>query len=690
MPQPLLIPQPYQIASRDGSFTLDHATRILLHSEASAETRFAAYDLTQWVERVTGLPPAIETAGDATPTVNTIALRLEATDADSGNLGPEGYHLTIDPNSVTISASGEAGLFYGVQTLAQVLRTCGRVLPALAITDKPVLAQRGLMLDISRARVPTVDFLKRLISRLAHFKINQFQLYTEHTFLVKSRREFGEAMGALTPEEIVELDGYCQARHIELVPNFQSFGHQRHLLSLPEYEHLAETPWKWTLTPAREETYQMLDEVYTALLPLFASSQFNIDCDETYDHGLGQSKSLAAERGKAQLYLDHILRLRDLAGQHGKRIQMWADILFDHPELIPAVPDDITLLDWRYEDQPSYPTVEAIAKAGRRFMVCPGTSSWNAPFPRLSNALGNIQGYVRAGIEHGAMGMLNTDWGDHGHYQQPSGSFYPYVFGAETGWTGAKTSPADFDVKVGPLLFGDWSGRVVNAVHGLARMIEHPAFLKPNRSEVAYALFDDPLAGKLVETPPAVVAELRAAAEEAAAAFASLDDEQMRTELSFVAYQVAFVADKLATSYALRAAIRNGANSLLPFADQLARQREQLAAMRAEFERLWLANSKRSEIQKNLDYYDGALARYDQAIAWLRAGHRDLATYSAEDYLTLWDSGEKETLELMDMVGFEALPPPLQRWMKLVLARKERQAAERAARERQGASGTSV
>ena len=682
MPQPLFIPQPYQIESREGTFTLDSLTRIALHSEASAETRFAASELAQWVRQLTGLEPAVETVAE--DTTNTIILRRqEASDALVSDLGPEGYHLAIEPDTITISASGEAGLFYGVQTLAQILKTCGRGLPALAITDRPVLAQRGLMLDISRARVANVPFLKRLISLLAHYKINQFQLYTEHTFLVNRRREFGEAMGALTPEEVVELDGYCQARHVELVPNFQSFGHQRHLLSLTEYEHLAETPWKWTLSPAREETYELLDEVYGELLPLFASSQFNINCDETYDHGLGQSKSLAAERGKAQLYLDHILRLRDLAAKYGKRIQMWADILFDHPELIPAIPDDITLLDWRYENLPTYPTVEAIEKAGRRFMVCPGTSSWNTLFPRLSNALGNIQGYVRAGIEHGAIGMLNTDWGDHGHYQQPTGSFYPYVFGAETGWTGAKTSPAEFDVKVGPLLFGDWSGRVVNAMHGLARLIEHPAFLKPNRSDIAYALFDDPIAGKLVETAPDVVAELRAAAQEAMAAFASLDDEQMRTELSFTAYQMAFVADKLATSYALRAAIRNGANSLLPFADQLARQREQLVAMRAEFERLWLANSKRSEIQKDLDYYDGVIGRYDQAITWLRAGNRNLSTYSTEDYLTLWDSGEKNTLELLDLVGFEALPPPLQRWMTLVLARKERQAKERQEREQQ-------
>lgn len=655
----IFIPQPSQVVQDEGQFLLDSGTRILIAPEASAETVFTGRDLATWIETVTGLTLPIENgAMPDTVATNTISLLLAG-----GILGGEGYRLTIGEHTIVIEAASEAGLFYGVQTLAQVLKTCGRSLPALSIEDRPALAQRGVMLDVSRARVPRLDALKRVVALLAHYKINQFQLYIEHTYLFSQRRAFGESMGALTGEEMRELDTFCRQRHVELVPNLQSFGHQRHLLNLPEYAHLSETSWKWTLTPAREETYDLLAEMYKEFLPNFSSTQFNVDCDETWDHGLGQSKPLADQLGKGRVYLNHLLRLREMAAQYGKTIQVWADIVLDHPELIPEIPSDVTLLDWRYEDQPSYPTVETLAQTGHKFMVCPGVSTWNTLFPRLDNAIGNILGYTRAGIEHGAVGMLNTDWGDYGHYHQPSHAVYGYVFGAETAWTGAKTEADDFDAKVGPLVFGDWSGRVVAAIRQMGKAVEQPELKRPNRSDAMFALYDDPLAGRMAETAPEVFATLATAAQAGLAAFASLADDQQRQELSFTAYQMAFVADKLANSYALRAGIRNGVNSLAPFVTQLKIQRDRLAAMKTEFERLWLAQSKPSEIHVNLQRYDLALSRYDAAIAWLEAGNRILSTYTPDETPILWEEGFKLLMELVDTVGFENLPPLVQGWL---------------------------
>jgi hypothetical protein len=85
--------------------------------------------------------------------------------------------------------------------------------------------------------------------------------------------------------------------------------------------------------------------------------------------------------------------------------------------------------------------------------------------------------------------------------------------------------------------------------------------------------------------------------------------------------------------------------------------------MRVEFERLWLVTSKRSEIQLTLDQYDQALGRYDNALAWLRSGQRDPATYQASKAPIVWQQGFQDLETLVQMVGFENLPPTVQGWL---------------------------
>lgn len=670
MPEPQFIPQPWRVQRRAGEYPLDTDTTLWVAARATPQVRFAAQRLAEAITTATGLTPKLAVAPDSIPLFGLLLGPQDArpdpvtlSEAQAAELGTEGYVLDISPAGAAIAAPTETGLYWGVQTLIQALRTTGRRLPAMRVEDRPALATRGLMLDASRGRVPTLDYLKRLVDLLSSFKMNQFQLYLEHTFEFSRRREFGQQAGAYTAAEMQALDEYARARHVELVPNLQSYGHQRALLSLPEYEHLAETDWRWTLTPANEETYALLDEMYSEFLPNFSSTQFNVDCDESWDHGLGRSKALADERGKGRLYLDHILRLREMAAKHGRRIQVWADILLHYPELLPEIPDDVLLLDWRYENQATYPTVLEIARSGRPFLVCPGVSAWNTIFPRIDNALGNILGYTQAGMAAGAVGMLLTDWGDHGAYAMPAASFYPYAFGAETAWTGGQTSPDTFDAKAGSLLFGDLSGQVVAAVRRTGRAMAQWPLRGPNGSDAIAAVFDDPLAGRLADTSPGAITEMAAAAAQALAAFASLRDAQMRHELSFLAHMLAFAADKLALTRRLRGALADGAETETLVA-ALRTQRTQLAALRAEFESLWLGASKRAEIALSLSYYDTGLARHDAALAWLDAGNRDLATYTPDTTPVLWEVGRSEILGLAEIIGFENLPPEIRGWLR--------------------------
>src|SRR6185437_16241030 len=103
------------------------------------------------------------------------------------------------------------------------------------------LSWRGVMLDISRGKVPTLKTLFHLVDEISTYKINMLQLYTEDTFCSRRHPRIGQGSGALSAEDIVALDLYCRERHIELVPCLQSFGHMRKILELPDYAHLAES-----------------------------------------------------------------------------------------------------------------------------------------------------------------------------------------------------------------------------------------------------------------------------------------------------------------------------------------------------------------------------------------------------------------------------------------------------------------
>ena len=115
---------------------------------------------------------------------------------------PEGYALTISKSGIEISFRETGGLRAATATLRQLLRQYGRRLPCLKIRDWPDFPRRGVMLDISRGRVPKLETLLELAEHLADFKINELQLYTEHTFAYRKYKSVWQSWGALTGEEI--------------------------------------------------------------------------------------------------------------------------------------------------------------------------------------------------------------------------------------------------------------------------------------------------------------------------------------------------------------------------------------------------------------------------------------------------------------------------------------------------------
>jgi hexosaminidase len=362
---------------------------------------------------------------------------------------PEGYALTIGARGIHIHYREAGGLRAAAASLRQLLREYGRKLPRLSIRDYPDFGRRGVMLDISRGRVPKLETLLGLVDELADFKVNEFQLYTEHTFAYRKYRPVWQGWGPLTGRELARLDARCRELGIDLVPNQNSFGHLRYWLEYPPLKKLAEAlePYECeqgtylrypsTLAPKHPDTLPFLRELYDELLPHFSSRLFNVGCDETWDLGRGQSKQLCKRQGKGRVYLGFLKQIHREVSARQRRMMFWGDIIVHYPKLIRHLPKDCIALNWGYEaNHPFAREARLFERAKVPFYVSPGTSTWMSLIGRHDNAFANLRHAAKAGRRHGALGYLNTDWGDGGHPQPLAVSYLPYLVGAAVSWCG--------------------------------------------------------------------------------------------------------------------------------------------------------------------------------------------------------------------------------------------------------------
>lgn len=356
------------------------------------------------------------------------------------------YRLLIGANGIRLLAGTPDGFRYGVSTLGQLLAT-GRRIAAMEIEDWPDFNVRGVMLDISRDKVPTTRTLLRLVDLLADWKINQLQLYMEHTFAYRGHERVWRGASPLTGAEVRRIDRYCRERGIELVPNQNSFGHMERWLRHEPYRRLAETdqPWRTpfgtvrdypaTLCPLDPGSVRLVGDLYRQLLPNFSSRLLNVGLDETFELGQGRSREECRLRGTGRVYLDYLLKVHRLVARHDHRMMFWADIILKYPGLIRHLPKDAIALLWGYEGRhPFDRECRHVAKCGMPFYVCPGTSSWCSFAGRTQNAMENLRHAARAGLRHGASGYLITDWGDFGHRQYLPVSLGPLLYGAAVSW----------------------------------------------------------------------------------------------------------------------------------------------------------------------------------------------------------------------------------------------------------------
>ena len=535
---------------------------------------------------------------------------------------PEDYALDVRPDAIVGGAAGRPGLLHGIQTLRQLVRAnrAASALPCLTIRDWPSLRWRCLQDDITRGPSSRLETLQREAALGAELRMNLFTYYMEYQYAFRKHPVIGPKDGSLTPEDLTALVAFAKPLGVDILGNQQSFGHFERILAHKEYAPLGEAGY--VLCPVKEESYRLLDDLYSEVIPLLPFPFFNVCCDETGGLGEGASKDLAKEIGVGGVYVRHIVRLHDLLkDKYGKRMMMWGDIILTHPDRLKDIPKDTLMMTWGYDAAENFEgQITPFAKSGYEFFVCPGISNWSRILPDFGVATTNIRHFVRDGAKHGALGMLNTAWEDDGEALH-SPNWHGHAWGAECAWNASATAPADFNRRLGAVLFGEKGDHFGRAIDLLARAHRLPGMQGMNNGRFWQ---DDlvPQAGptSVRRSAEALLAVVRPAIEHLVAC---KQDATVNADLldGFLlgARRMELIGRRMLDALEAAQAYRQACDAppaqaapLLARAEQLIRQdRDAHEALGNEFRRIWLLESKPYALDWTMGRYQSTVGRYE-------------------------------------------------------------------------------
>ncbi|MEJ6516227.1 MAG: family 20 glycosylhydrolase [Pseudomonadales bacterium] len=542
-------------------------------------------------------------------------LKLELKKPTQTKSKQEAYQIVTTHAGFLLQATSEAGLFRGLATLTQVIGD-GPLLPYLTIDDQPDITERGIMLDISRCKVPSLLTLKRLIDQFSALKYNQLQLYTEHTFAFLNHETVWSQASPYNAADILEIKSYCNERYIELVPNLNCFGHFERWLCHPQYKSYAECPEGFvhplngqkidvgsTLKP-NKKSLGLINELHREMLPLFDSDYFNIGGDEPWELGEGWSKARCETQGTTAVYVDFIKEIQKLVEKRGRTMMFWSDIVLKEPSSLKQLSKDLIALNWGYEaNHPFKKESEAVASQNIPFYVCPGTSSWNSLTGRIDNTTRNLTSAAKNGIKYGAQGYLVTDWGDHGHHQYLPFSYPGFALGACESWNQRGSSKIELGQMVNQMFMDGQNPRSAELLIKIGQTLE----LAP--SPIRNATIFNHLLFSPLQTETSVTSKI--SDHQLSACESQLTNIQ--SELSFLNEPDSIAQAEMENAVSL--SIHSIQRLQLARGGQLSRQRmlTNLQTASRRHRKLWLARNRPGGLAESSDYLkrsQKSLSRY--------------------------------------------------------------------------------
>ncbi|MCL5030999.1 MAG: beta-N-acetylhexosaminidase [Bacteroidetes bacterium] len=429
-----IVPSPQVIKLGKGNFTLNKNINISI-TGSKAYLKFSAEQIKETLKNYLNISAKI-IANDSAASGIVFSLNdFKSEENIPVEVKDQSYNLTVNKDGIKITSTSARGIFYGTMSLIQLLEKANsKEIPFLNITDWPDIKLRGISDDISRGQVSTLDNFKKIIRNIARYKMNVYMPYLEDMIQFPQYPDIGKNRGALSEKEITELVNYAKQYYVDIIPIFQTLGHYENILSQEKYLKYAEFPGAASLNVSNDSTYIFLESMMKEVFKLFPSEYYHMGADESFDVGLGASKFLVDKYGIAKVHADHYKKIYDICKKYGKKVMMYGDIILRHPEILSMIPKDITIVDWHYVPTVDYPSTKIFKDAGFKYIVSPSVSNYSSPFPVNVNALPNIQYFIKAGIENGSEGMINSNWGDFGAETFKELIYFGYAWSAQCSW----------------------------------------------------------------------------------------------------------------------------------------------------------------------------------------------------------------------------------------------------------------
>ncbi|MGD0579301.1 MAG: beta-N-acetylhexosaminidase [Bryobacteraceae bacterium] len=434
-----------------------------------------------------------------------------ATDKDKDSIAEQAYRLTLAPQEIRVTANAAPGLFYGVQTLVQLLKPGGGrwLLPEGEITDWPDLGMRIIYWDDAHHLEP-LPILKQALRQASFYKINGFAIKLEGHFQYKSAAPLVEPY-ALSPAEFQELTDYGLTYHIQVIPYLDGPGHIAFILKHPQYAALREYPESnYEACVTNPDTYKLYAGLFQDLLDANKGGKyFVLSTDEPYYVGLAKNDQCneadaAKEKGSiGKLLAEFVTKTAGYLHDRGRTVLFWGEY--------PMKPDDIAALPSYMVNAEVYgPEFDPLFKAhGIRQMIFTSTVGWkeflfsNYYMLPPADHIRSTSGGAYEAVEHGPgyvgqmldtientparknadlMGTFVAGWADTGIH--PEVMWLGYATGSAAGWHPKAAGEQELINLFYPLFYGP-GARGMGRVYQL--MSEQGQFWKESWESVASA-----------------------------------------------------------------------------------------------------------------------------------------------------------------------------------------------------------
>jgi len=396
----------------------------------------------------------------ATDQVITLSVDEDAVQTGANaKINRQGYLLEITPSRIKITGNGEQGLFYGVQTLIQLIKPAsgGRLLlPECIIKDWPCGQMRILHWD-TKHHQDRIKTLKRYLDWSARFKVNMIGFELEDKFAYPSHPVIG-APGAFTTEELQEIVNYGQERYIQVVPVIQSPAHMNYVLKHPEFKNMRANcdrcppeGLNYQVCLCKEQSYELIFDMYRDVIEATRGvDYFHVSTDELYYAGVcDRCKQPYNEKNRSSTWAEYASRAHDFLSKHDRRMLAWVE----YPLLaedISGLPSDI--IDAVQRGNEFIEAEQDIGMEGLVYVSMQGsedliprnfnTGTENSGESRLHSAYTNIS-FPRGNkgpdevsawkSDHPPLGVFGAAWDDAGLHNETFWLGWSTV--AQYGWT---------------------------------------------------------------------------------------------------------------------------------------------------------------------------------------------------------------------------------------------------------------